>query len=112
MFGKKKIEKDRFIIAVKDYANTLLLMKEDKISLPYDKAIYLKMLDSQGSKVDDSKDLKRFIKENNKVAKEVLHSWEGFISNGYTLLNVEYLEKVPSLDKLCSRELIKFVCIA
>ena len=109
MFGKKKVKKDRYIIAVKDYEATLKLMKEGKITLPFDNAIYLKLLGGQDSKVDNLNDLKKFIKTNNKVVKEVLHSWEGFITGGYTLMNVEYLEKAPSLDKLCTRDTVKFV---
>jgi hypothetical protein len=112
MFGKKKIQKDRYIIAVKDYEATLKSMKEDKIKLPFDNAIYLKLLGGLDSKVDNLDDLKKFIKANNKEVKEYLHSWEGLISGGYTIMNVEYLEKVPSLDKLCSRDTVKFVCNA
>ena len=112
MFGKKIIEQDKFIIAVKDFEATLKLMKEGKISLPYDSAIYLKMLDSQDSKVDNSKELKKFIRMNRKVEKEVFHSWEGLITGGYTIMSVKYVEKVPSIEKLCSRDPVKFVCYA
>jgi hypothetical protein len=112
MFGKKKIENDRYIVAVKDYENTIKLMKEGKVSLPYDSAIYLKMLDSQNSKVDNYDDLKKFIKINDKVVKEVLHAWEGLISSGYTLINVAYQGREPSLERLCSRDLVKFVSVA
>jgi tRNA A37 threonylcarbamoyladenosine synthetase subunit TsaC/SUA5/YrdC len=112
MFGKKKAEENRFIIAVKDYSNTAKALKDGTISLPYDAAIYQKMLDEQTSKVDNLKDLKKFIKLNNKAEKEVKHFWEGLIVEGYTLVNVKYAEKLPTMQQLCSKELFKFVCAA
>ncbi len=112
MFGKKKTQPSRYIIAVKDYEATLKSMKEGTIKLPFDNAIYLKLLGGLNSKVSTLKDLKKFIKANDKAVKEVLHSWEGYITAGYTLMNVEYLENNPSLDKLCSRDTVKFVCNA
>lgn len=110
MFGKKKMDEKRFIIAVKDYNNTVKLIKEGTISLPYDNAIYLKMLEGQDSRVDNLKELKKFIKANNKIGNEVGHFWEGLLVQGYTLVNVQYLDKTPSLEQLCSKEAIKYVC--
>lgn len=111
MFGKKKSGDSRYIIAVKDYEKTVGLLKEGKISLPYDKAIYLKMLDSQSMKVDNLKDMKKFIKANGKSKKEVGHYWEGLIVDGYTLVNVEYLEKIPAMDHVCNNDTFKYVCM-
>ncbi|NLV36601.1 MAG: hypothetical protein GXY17_08005 [Clostridiaceae bacterium] len=110
MFGKKKGAESRYIIAVKDYEKTLGLLKEGKISLPYDRAIYSKMLDSQSMKVDNLKSLNKFIRANGKSSKEVGHYWEGLIVDGYTLVNVEYLEKIPAMDHVCNNDIIKYVC--
>lgn len=110
MFGKKKMEQNRFIIAVKDYTNTVKSLKEGTMSLPYNSAIYIKLLEEQGSKVDNMKELKKFIRANQKEEKEVKHFWEGLIVRGYTLINVKYLEKTPSLEQICSKEVIKYVC--
>ena len=112
MFGKKKSEENRFIIAVKDYSNTENLIKEGTISLPYSKDTYLKLLESQSSKADTLKELKKFIKESGKEKKEVIHFWEGLVVDGYTLINVEYLVSKPSLNQLCNNNTIKFVCTA
>lgn len=112
MFKKKKNAESRYIIAVRDYEKTVGLLKEGKISLPYDKAIYLKMLDSQSMKVDNLKDMNKFIKANGKSKKEVGHYWEGLIVDGYTLVNVEYLEKIPAMDHVCNNETIKYISIA
>lgn len=112
MFGKKKAQESRYIIAVKNYGNTVLKLKEGKISLPADKAVYLKLFDTQSSKADNLKELGKFIKSNKKAPKEVKHYWEGLIIDGYTLMNVEYLEKSPSMDHLCNNGIIKFICSA
>lgn len=110
MFGKNKTEENRFIIAVKDYNDTIKLIKEGTISLPYNNAIYVKLLEDQASKVDNLKELKKFIRMNHKVEKEVLHFWEGLIVRGYTLINVQYSDKAPRLEQLCSKDAIKYVC--
>lgn len=112
MFGKAKQDGSRFIIAVKNYSETLKSLKEGNISLPYSKDIYIKLLETQTMKVDNLKELKKFIKANKKVVKEVSHYWEGLINDGYTLVNVEYNEKTPAMDHLCRNVTFKFICPA
>ena len=110
MFGKNKTTEKRFVIAVKNFNETAKLLKEGNLSFPYDRSIYLKLLESQTIKVDSLKELKKFIKANNKSAGEVGHYWEGLIVDGYTLVNVEYLEKTPALGHVCSNDTFKLVC--
>ncbi len=110
MFGKKSAQQNRYIIAVKNYDETVKLLKEGKLSLQYDKSVYIKMIDSQASRVDNLNEFKNFAKANGKSAKEVKHYWEGLIVDGYTLVNVEYLEKIPAIDHVCGNNLIKYVC--
>jgi len=111
MFGKKaKQDGTRFIVAVKNYSETVNALKGGNISLPYSKELYIKLLETESMKVDNLKDLKKFIKANKKSAKEVAHYWEGLINDGYTLVNVEYNEKTPSMDHLCKNETFKFIC--
>jgi len=112
VFSKKKTVESRYIIAVKNLDNTVLKLKEGKISLSADRAVYLKLLESQSSKVDNLKELGKFIKNNKKTPKEVKHYWESLITDGYTLVNVEYNEKSPSIEHLCSNGIIKFICPA
>ncbi len=112
MFGRKTANSNRFIVAVKNYIVTFDALKNGKITLPYERGIYLKMLESQSSKVDSLKEIGKFAKTNKKSLKEVGHYWESLIANGYTLVNVEYAEKIPSIDHVCHNETIKFVCIA
>lgn len=112
MFGRKESRENRFIIAVKNYNETIKKLKEGSISLSPDNTTYLKLLESQNAKTDNLKDLKKFIRMNKKSSKEVSHYWEGLIVDGYTLMNVEYSETTPSINRLCSNEIFKFICNA
>jgi hypothetical protein len=112
MFGKKKATANRYIIAVKNYNETVEKLKKGMISMPYEREIYLTMLETQSSKVDSLKEVRKFARINGKSMKEVGHYWEGLIVDGYTLVNVEYVEKIPSLDHVCNNETMKFVCAA
>lgn len=109
MFRKKTEQLNRYIIAIKSYDETVKLLKEGKLSLQYDKSVYINMIDSQTSKVDNLKELRRFMKVNGKTAKDVGHFWEGLIVDGYTLINVEYLKKIPAIDHVCNNTSIKYV---
>lgn len=110
MFGKKKNLKDRYIIAVKDYETTVEKLRNGQLSLPYTREIYLKMIETQSSRADDLKEMKKFAKESGKRASEVKHYWEGLIVDGYTLLNVEYTDAIPSIDHVCNNRSFKFIC--
>ncbi len=112
MFWKKKAAVNRYIIAVKNYNETVENLKKGTLTLPYEREIYLKMLDTQSSRVDNLKEIRKFASANGKSLKEVGHYWEGLIVAGYTLVNVEYVEKIPALDHVCNNETIKFVCVA
>lgn len=100
----------RYIVAVKNYDNTILKLKEGTISLSSDKSIYLKMFESQSIKADNLKELKKFVRANKKSPKDVNHYWESLIIDGFTLVNVEYLEKMPSIEHVCNNDVVKFVC--
>jgi len=109
MFWGTKKEGNRHIIAIKDYTSSLKSMKEGSFYLPFDKEIYFKLLENNATKVDTLKELGKFIKASNKKKSDVLHFWEGLIAQGYTLINVEYAEEVPSIEKLCNNNTIKYV---
>ncbi|NLK86083.1 MAG: hypothetical protein GX279_01145 [Clostridiaceae bacterium] len=110
MFGKKKAAANRYIIAVKNYNETVENLKNETLTLPYEREIYLKMIESQSSRADSLKEIRKFARANGKSYSEVSHYWEGLIVDGYTLINVEYVEKIPALDHVCNNATIKFVC--
>ena len=109
MFWGKKKEENRHIIAIKDYTSFIKTTKEGSLYLPFDKDIYLKLLENNATKVDSLKELGKFIKESNKQKVDVIRFWEGLISNGYTLVNVKYDDKAPTIDALCNNNSIKYV---
>lgn len=110
MFWNKKSPENRFIIAIKDYANIIKAIKEGTIFLPFEKEVYLKLLENHGEMVNNLSGLNKFIKTHNKDKSEVMHFWEGLIVQGYTLVDVEYVTESPSLERLCNGDSIKYVC--
>jgi len=110
MFGKTKGASANYIMAIKDYSNTIKAIEDGSFHVPFNKDIYSKLLKNMASKVDDVKELGKFAKITKKDKKDVLHFWEGLISEGYTLLAVQYDVKSPSFDKLCNNDTIKYVC--
>lgn len=111
MFGKRKATENRYVIAVKNCNETVEKLKEGKISLSYDRSIYLKMIESQAAKADSLSEVRKFAKVCGKKMGEVKHYWEGLVTEGYTLLNVEYVDKIPAIDHVCNNDTIKFVCM-
>lgn len=109
MFGKKKSKGNRYIIAIKNYGETVRRIKDGSIPLSADRSVYLGLLDSQSIKAENQEELGKFIRESKKQAKDVRHYWEGLIEEGYTLLNVEYLGVMPAIDRLCNQNTIKFI---
>ena len=109
MFWGKKKEENRHIIAVKNYTDFLKVIKDGSLYLPFNKDIYLKLLENNSTSVDNLKELGKFAKECNKQKNEITHFWGGLVTNGYTLVNVKYDEKDPSIEKLCFSDSIKYV---
>lgn len=109
MFGKKKAEENKYIIAVKDYGNTVKAVREGSLLLPYGSEIYLKMFETADNKADSMNDIKKFIKSTNKSEKDVKHFWEGLIEQGFTLLSVRYEQKLPTMEQLCSKDILRYI---
>lgn len=109
MFGKKKAEENKYIIAVKDYGNTVKAVKEGSLLLPYGSEVYLKLFETADNKADNLKDIKKFIKAANKIENDVRHFWEGLIEQGFTLLSVHYEQKSPTMEQLCSKDILRYV---
>jgi hypothetical protein len=110
VFGKVKRQENQYVIAIKDLTDTEKALKAETISLPFEKSIYRDLLATSNQKVDKLKDLNKFIKLQNKVKGEVKHYWEGLITEGYTLMDVHYEGKAPSIERLCDTSKFKLVC--
>ncbi|HEY5585832.1 MAG TPA: hypothetical protein VIK78_15255 [Ruminiclostridium sp.] len=110
MFGKPKASSFNNIMAVKDYTKTVKAIEEGTLPVQFDRKIYIDLFKSQVAKVDNIKDLGKFIKLTKKSKADVLHFWEGLIVGGYTLIAVKYDEKTPNFERLCNNNTLKFVC--
>lgn len=111
MFGKKKkLEGSRFIIAVKNFNAIEDQVASGEVIVPYKKDVYFEIFKSATLKANDLKELGKFIKANGKDKKDVQRSWENLISQGYTLINVRYDAKSPSIEQVCSNSSIRYVC--
>lgn len=110
MFGKVKKQENQYVIAVKDLADTQKALGAETISLPFEKSLYRDLIATSINKVDNQKELNRFIKSENKNKGEVAHYWEGLISEGYTLMEVHYDKKNPSIERLCDTGKFKLIC--
>jgi hypothetical protein len=84
MFGKNKPIENRYVIAIKNYIDTVKSIKDGSMPLPYNRDIYIKLIDGGGNRATIIKELSRFIKINGKIKKEVYHFWESLIMQGYT----------------------------
>lgn len=113
MFGRrKKLEGTRYVIAVKNFHSIEDEITAREILLPYKNEVYFEIFRSAELQASELKELRKFIRANGKQRKEVQRSWENLIGQGYTLLNVRYDEKSPSIEQVCSSESIKYVTTA
>jgi hypothetical protein len=110
MFGKTIKAEYNYILAVKDFTNTMEAMKTGTFKTPFNREIYMKLIENHKVKANDVKELKNLIKSSNKQKKDVLHFWEGLLVRGYTLFGVQYDHEVPSFERLCDNDRIKYVC--
>ena len=110
MFGKARKQENQYVIAVQDLAGTQKALEAGTISLPFEKSLYRDLLATSCKKVDNQKGLNNFIKSENKNKGEVKHYWEGLISEGYTIMEVHYDSKNPSIERLCDTEKFKLIC--
>lgn len=110
MFGKAKKQENQYIIAVQDFAGIQKGLEAGTISLPFEKSIYSDMLATVCGKVDNIKGLNKFVKLQKKNKGEVKYYWEGLITQGYTLMDVIYDKKNPSIERLCDNGKFKLIC--
>ena len=112
MFGKAKKQENQFVIAVKDFTETKKGLEAETLSVPFEKSLYRDLIATAANKVDNLKELGKFIRSQNKSKGDVMHYWEGLIAQGYTLMDVHYEKKTPAIERLCDTSKFKFVCRA
>jgi len=102
-------DKKHHVVAIKNYTNTIIAIKDDSMYLPFEKEVYIDMIENDSFKIDSTKDLKKFINASKVKKADVLHSWESFLVQGYTLVNINYSPESPSLERICFNDTIKYV---
>lgn len=110
MFGKPKKLENQYVIAVKEYEETKKAIDAETLSVPFEKSLYREMIATASNEVNNVKGLGKFIKLQNKSKGDVRHYWEGLITQGYTLMNVIYEKKAPSIERICDTSKFKLVC--
>lgn len=110
MFGKSKKQENKFVIAVKDLADTEKALEAGTISLPFEKSLYCNLIASTCKKVDNLKGLNKFIKLQKMKKGDVKHYWEDLITEGYTIMDVIYDKKNPSMERLCDTGKFRLIC--
>ncbi len=106
--AKKKAK--RYVLAVKDYENTVKMVTEGQKLMPKEPEVYKEIFDSIVMKCSDFSDLKKFVKKSKIPKKECMHYWEGLLTLDYTLIMIEYdTENENFVETACDNELIKYV---
>lgn len=111
--ARRRKKNKRYVLAVKDYENTVKKVTDGSRLMPAEPSIYKDIFDSVVEKCADFNCLKRFIRKTKIPRKECIHYWEGLISLGHTLILIEYDAANENLvENACDNELIQYVCSA
>ncbi len=104
----KKITK--YIMAVKDYENTLKMVTEGKKVMPREASVYSDFFNNVVKSCSTLDGLNKFIKASKFAKKDCMHYWEGLMTLGFTLVIVDYgAEDENFVENSCDNELIKYI---
>lgn len=104
----KKINK--YIMAVKDYENTMKMVTEGKKVMPREASVYSELFSNVVITCSKFENLKKFIKASKFSKKDCMHYWEGLLTLDYTLVIVDYdAEDENFVENTCDNELIKYI---
>lgn len=100
----------KYIMAVKDYENTVKMLIEGKKVMPREASVYEELFDNVIAKCSTFDELKKFIKASKYSKKDCMHYWEGLLTLGYTLIIVDYKAGDENfVENTCDNELIKYI---
>jgi len=104
----KKINK--YIMAVKDYEETVKLLTEGGKVMPREASVYSDLFSNVVIKCSNFDELKKFIKVSKYSKKDCMHYWEGLLTLGYTLVIVDYeAEDENFVENTCDNEILKYI---
>lgn len=104
----KKITK--YIIAVKDYDNTVKKLVAGKLNMERDAKVYKDIFDGVIFTCNSYEGLKKFIKQNKYNKKDCMHYWEGLVTADSTLVTFEYdAEDENFIENSCDNDNIVYI---
>lgn len=104
----KKVNK--YIMAVKDYENTVKMVSEGRKIMPREASVYKDLFSNVVTSCSTLSGLKKFIKASKFAKKDCMHYWEGLLTLDYTLVIVDYEpEDENFVENTCDNELIIFI---
>lgn len=104
----KKINK--YILAVKDYEETVKMLTEGKKVMPREADVYSDFFNNVVIKCSKFEELNKFIKASKFSKKDCMHYWEGLLTLDYTLIIVLYEDGDENfVEGSCDNELLKFI---
>jgi hypothetical protein len=105
----KKVSK-KYVLAVKDYENTMKAVTGGQKVMPKEAEIYKDIFSNVVMTCAEFSCLKKFIKKTKLPKKECMHYWEGLLTLDYTLVLIQYdTEDDNFIETACDNELIKYV---
>ena len=100
----------KYIMAVKDYENTLKMVTEGNKVMPREASVYSDLFSNVITSCSTIEGLKKFIKKSKFAKKDCAHYWEGLMTLEYTLVIVDYKSEDENfVENSCDNELIKFI---
>ena len=104
----KKITK--YIMAVKDYENTLKMVTSGNKVMPREASVYSDLFNNVVTSCSSIAGLRKFIKASKFAKKDCEHYWEGLMTLDFTLVIVDYsAEDENFVENSCDNELILYI---
>ena len=101
---------DNYIMAVKDYDNTVKAATSGAKLMPREASVYNDFFNNVVTSCSSFDGLKKFIKASKFSKKDCMHYWEGLLTLDYTLVIINYVaEDENFVENSCDNELIKFI---
>jgi len=105
---------NKYIMAVKDYENTVKALTEGKVEgkkvMPREASVYSDFFNNVATSCSTLDGLKKFTKASKFAKKDCEHYWEGLITLGFTLVIIDYItDDVNFVENSCDNELVKFI---
>jgi len=100
----------KYIIAVKDYENTVKKLISGEINTGRDADVYKTLFDNVLFSCSNMSELKKYIKKNKYNKKDCEHYWESLLSNNKTLITVTYdTDDENFIENTCDNEYLTYV---